>query len=142
MKTIFRLSVFIMAATSLIACSDGFHPAAAEPCTDEQEVAVAVSQDPLPVFTWTPACGMASLQVFPTDGGPSTWVLYTGSNAEQNPLRSGVRYGVAPPETIEPAPATGLTAGTNYTVLVYRWIGEPGGELGSIFVRGSATFDR
>ena len=101
-----------------------------------------MSQDPLPVFTWTPACGMASLQVFPTDGGPSTWVLYTGSNAEQNPLRSGVRYGVAPPETIEPTPATGLAAGTNYAVLVYRWIGEPGGNLGSIFERGSATFQR
>jgi hypothetical protein len=125
-----------------LACSDGIGPTPTEPCTDDQEVEVSVSADRVPVFTWTPACGMASLQIFPTVGPPeSGWVLYTGSNAAENPLRSGIRYGTRPPEAIEPAPATALTPGADYTVVVYRWLGEVGGP-GGLFPRGSATFQR
>jgi hypothetical protein len=126
-----------------LACSDGVEPTPVVPCADDQEVEVSVSRDQTPVFTWSPACGMASLQVFPTTGSPTSgWVLYTGSRAPENPLRSGVRYGHAPPEALEPAPATTLAPDTEYTVVVYRWVGEPGGELGSLFPRGSAAFQR
>jgi hypothetical protein len=67
-------------------------------------------------------------------------VLYTGPNAEQNPLRSGIRYGDAPPEALEPASATDLVKNTEYRVEVYRWVGEGPGGPGSLFPRGSATF--
>jgi hypothetical protein len=50
------LSIFVLA----LACSDGIGPTPTEPCADDQEVVVSVSADQVPVFTWTPACGMAS----------------------------------------------------------------------------------
>ena len=139
----FRRVLKVIASTLImvaIACSDGIEPTPVVPCADDQEVEVLVSTGQTPVFTWTPACGMASLQVFPTTGSPTSgWALYTGSRAAENPLRSGVRYGQAPPEALEPAPATALVAGTEYTITVYRWLGEAGG-LGSLFPQGSATF--
>ncbi len=132
---------FTLAALTL-ACSDGVEPTPIVPCADDQEVEVLVSADQTPVFTWSPACGMASLQVFPTMGDPTAgWVLYTGSRAPENPLRSGVRYGEAPPEALEPGPATALVPDTEYTVVVYRWLGESGGP-GSLFLQGAATFHR
>lgn len=142
-STVSRLEKALMLSLLVLslACSDGIGPTPTEPCTDDQEVVVSVSADQVPVFTWTPACGMASLQIFPTVGSPvSGWVLYTGSHAAENPLRSGIRYGKAPTEAIEPAPATALTPGTEYTVVVYRWLGEAGS--GSLFPRGSVTFQR
>jgi hypothetical protein len=127
-------------AALILACSD--EPTAIIPCTDDQQVEVVVSGDPIPVFSWIPACGMASLQVFQGTGtGPSSWVLYTGANAEQNPLRSGIRYGEPPPEAVEFTPAAELESGTEYRVVVYRWVGEGPGGPGSIFERGSTTFD-
>ena len=103
-----------------------------------------VSADRTPVFTWSPACGMAALQVFATTGsGSSGWSLFTGARAAENPLRSGIRYGEAPPEALEPGPATDLVPGTEYTVVVSRWLdfNEPG-EGGSLLPQGSATFQR
>jgi hypothetical protein len=136
-------SLAAVLALVTLACSDGVEPTPIVPCADDQDVEVSVSRDATPVFTWSPACGMASLQVFPTTGSQTSgWVLYTGSRAPENPLRSGVRYGEAPPEALEPAPATPLTPDTEYTVVVYRWVGEPGGELGSLFPRGPAVFQR
>jgi hypothetical protein len=127
-------------ALATLACSDGVEPTPTVPCADDQEVEVSVSGDETPVFTWSPACGMASLQVFPTTGSPTSgWVLYTGSRAAENPLRSGIRYGQSPAEAVEPAPATALARGTEYTTTVYRWLGEAGGP-GGLFPQGSATF--
>ena len=123
----------------MLACSDGVEPTPIVPCADDQEVEVSVSRNPL-FFTWEPACGMASLQVFPTLGFPTSgWALYTGPRAPENPLRSGIRYGQAPPEAVEPASATALVEDTDYTVVVYRWLGAPG-ESGSLFPQGSTTF--
>ena len=85
---------------------------------------------------------MASLQVFSATGtGASSWVLYTGDNAPQNPLRSGIRYGDAAPEAVEPASARDLVSGMQYQVVVYRWVGD-NGVLGTLLQRGSATFQR
>jgi hypothetical protein len=121
------------------ACSDGVGPRPVQSCAHDQEVELRVSTDPVPLFTWTPPCGLASLAVW-DQNQTSGWVLYTGSRAAENPLRSGIRYGNAPPEALEPTPASPLTSGT-YTVTVYRWIGDESGT-GSLFPVGEATFER
>ena len=131
-------------AALAVACSDGVEPTPIVPCAHDQEVEVSVSADKTPVFRWSPACGMASLEVRPTTGsGPSVWMLFSGSKAAENPLRSGIRYGEAPPEAMEPGPATELVPGTEYAVIVSRWLdfGEPG-EGGSLLPQGEATFQR
>ena len=125
-------------ALMVAGCSDGVGPRPIQSCSHDQEVQVIVNTDPLPVFTWDPPCGLASLAVW-DQNRTSGWVLYTGSRAADNPLRSGIRYGDAPPEALEPTPADRLTSGT-YTVIVYRWIGESG--AGSLFPVGEAIFER
>jgi hypothetical protein len=96
-----------------VGCSEASAPPV-EACTDDQAVTIHVSAGMQPAFTWTPACA-------------------------SNPLRSGIRYGQAPPGTFEATPPAALQGGTEYEVLVYRWLGEPGGE-GGPFQRGSTTF--
>ena len=123
---------------SLWSCSDS----ALEPivaCTDDQEVAVYVSTGLTPRFTWQPNCGMASVQVWSTETSSEGWVLYSGSNAADNPLPSGLRYGEVPPQGLEVAQETALRRGVDYQVAVYRWVGDAGGP-GSLFQRGTTTF--
>src|SRR5918997_3306730 len=131
-------------ATLTLACSDGVEPTPIVPCAHDQEVEVLVSSDKTPVFTWSPACGMASLEVRPTTGSSfSGWTLFTGPRAAENPLRSGNRYGEAPPEAVEPGPATELVPDTEYSVVVSRWVDfDESGAGGSLLPQGSATFQR
>ena len=137
-----RLTSTLAALT--LACSDGVGPTPIVPCADGQEVEVLVSADQTPVFTWSPACGMASLEVRPTTGSSfSGWTLFTGPRAAENPLRSGIRYGEAPPEAVEPGPATELVPDTEYSVVVSRWVDfDESGAGGSLLPQGSATFQR
>src|SRR5688572_15020151 len=132
-----RLGVRVVALL-VAGCSDGVGPRLIESCASDQEVNVMVSNDEVPLFTWDPPCGLASLTVWDPNQ-TSGWALYTGSRSAENPLRSGIRYGVAPSEALEPARASPLTSDP-YTVTVYRWIGEPG--AGSHIPVGSATFSR
>ena len=120
----------------LAGCSDGLGPLV--PCGEDQEVEITVSSEPIPVFSWKPACGFASLQVW--DQNLASWVLYTHSRSAENPLRSGIRYGNAPPEAIGPGPAAPLVSGRSYTVWVYRWFGDANG--GAHVPVGAATFQR
>ena len=120
------------------ACAgDSFEPIV--PCSDDQTVVVSVSPGTKPRFTWQPACGMASLEVWPAAGPPAAWVLYSGPRAAANPLPSGIRHGEPPSVAVEPAPPAALSAGVTYRVTVLRWIGAAGGP-GSLFPRGEATF--
>ena len=132
-----RRAVRLMALL-VAGCSDGAGPGPIQSCASDQEVNVTVSNNEVPLFTWDPPCGLSSLTVW-DQNQTSGWVLFTGSRSAENPLRSGIRYGVAPPEALEPAPASPLTS-DSYTVTVYRWIGEP--DAGSHFPVGSATFSR
>jgi hypothetical protein len=86
-------SIALMAL--LTACSDSPQEPALEECPDNQ-VSLAVSEGPTPTFSWAPQCGMASLDLFPSAGGASLWVLYSGEQAAANPFRSGIVYGHAP----------------------------------------------
>jgi hypothetical protein len=126
----------------LLAMSLGCSEASAPPveaCADDQEVTIQVGPGTRPAFAWTPACGMSSIMVFPAAGPAAVWVVYGGASAASNPLRSGIRYGQAPPGTFEATPEAALQVSTEYQVLVYRWLGEPGAG-GGPFQRGSATF--
>jgi len=122
-----------------LACSNslGFDPIVA--CSDAQTVTVSVETGTTPRFTWQPTCGMSSLQVFPDTGSSGGWVVYSGAHAAENPLPSGIRYGRLPPDGIAPGGAHPLVHGVSYHVVVYRWIGAPGGP-GSLFERGAADF--
>jgi hypothetical protein len=84
---------------------------------------------------------MASLRAEPSSVPSPAWALYTGGRAADNPLRSGIRYGQAPPEALELESATTLEPGTEYTVTVSRWLGDSAGH-GSLLPQGSATFQR
>ncbi|MGH7586893.1 MAG: hypothetical protein ACREMH_11650 [Gemmatimonadales bacterium] len=132
-----RLLLGLLPAASA-ACSDDAGPGPADPLEREpdQAVHVDVEQDGFTRFTWTPGCGMASLQVMGPGGG---WVLYSGEDAAENPIGPGVTYGFPPEGTLEPSPAASLQSGAEYVVTVYRWIGEPGGP-GSLFPKGSSYF--
>jgi hypothetical protein len=134
-----RLSARIL-ALMVAGCSDGVGPRPIQSCSHDQEVAVIVNADPVPVFTWDPPCGLASIAVWDQNRA-SGWVLFTGSRAADNPLRSGIRYGDAPPEALEPTPADRLTSGT-YTVIVYRWSSFDESGAGSLLPVGEATFER
>ena len=123
----------------LARCADhnAFDPIVA--CSDSQVVTVHVDPGLTPQFTWTPSCGMASLRVLPDTGSGGGWVLYSGAAAADNPLPSGIRYGIVPPRGLAPADAAPLVRGVQYHVVVYRWLGPAGGP-GSLFDRGSVAF--
>lgn len=97
-------------------------------------VALAVSAGRAPMISWTPACGMSALDVFPAAGGSSLWVLYSGAQAAENPLRSGIAYGHAPRGALEVTGPVPLAAGTVYRVAIYRYID------GTRLQAGVATF--
>jgi|SRR5689334_16632552 hypothetical protein len=118
-------------------CAESTTPTA-EPCADDQEVTVQVGPGTQPAFTWSPACAMTSILVFPVDSPPAVWVVYGGSRAASNPLHSGLRYGQAPTGTFEATPAAALQVGTEYEVLLNRWIGDSVG--GGPFQRGYVRF--
>jgi hypothetical protein len=141
-RMIARSSTTALAAvlvTGWLACSSslGFDPIV--PCSDSQTINVSVETSVTPRFTWQPSCGMSSLQVLPDTGSSGGWVVYSGSHAAENPLPSCIRYGRLPPDGIVPGGAHPLVHGVPYHVVVYRWIGAPGGP-GGLFEQGNATF--
>jgi hypothetical protein len=111
----------LVVAALLLSCSGGMQEVPLEDCPGDQ-VDVTVSAGLSPTISWTPACGIGSLDLFPTAGGSSLWVLYTGDQALQNPCHSGIRYGQAPAGALEVTGPVPLTAGTQYTVALYRLI--------------------
>lgn len=121
----------------VMSCSAALEPAIA--CDADQLVAVSISSGASPVFSWAPACGVASLSVVTTvHDATSGWVLYSGARAVDNPLRSGIRYGVRPSAAVEPAPAAALMAGAIYEVTVSRWVGDA--STGHLSIIGSGSF--
>ena len=106
----------------LPSCSNGIQDAPFEECPGD-EVSVTVSVGLSPTISWAPGCGMSSLDVFPSAGGSSLWVLYSGGQAVENPLHSGIRYGGAPAGALDVTGPMRLTVGTEYTVILYRSVG-------------------
>jgi hypothetical protein len=121
-----------------IGCGDSTAPVV---CTAEQPVTVAVSSGLLPLISWSPACGMAALQLRgeTADGLPTGWFLYSGPQSFKNPLRSGIRYGQAPEGIFEPNSPPLLRAGAPYSVTISRWVGDSG-PSGTMVEAGVVTF--
>ena len=92
--TLVRLLLLAALAGTSLTCSDSPSEPTFEPCPGDA-VTVTVSAGPTPLFTWTPACGVAFLQVFPAAGGGNLWTVWADSGSE-NPIPSGVRYGTTP----------------------------------------------
>jgi hypothetical protein len=127
----------VLTAWMCAGCADDTAPAV-ESCADDQQVTTQVGAGTQPAFTWSPACGMTSVLVFPVESPAATWVVYGGSRAASNPLHSGLRYGQAPAGTFEATPAAALQVGTEYEVLLNRWIGDS--VSGGPFQRGYVRF--
>jgi hypothetical protein len=127
----FRVAVGLVGL--LGSCSGGPSDVALEDCPGNT-VNLSVSVGLAPTISWTPACGMSSLDVFPAAGGASLWVLYSGAHAAENPLRSGIVYAHAPPDALQVSGPVPLIPGTEYTVAVYRYID------GTRLQAGVATF--
>ncbi len=113
------LAPILAVAVLLASCSNGMQDVPLEDCPGDQ-VSVTVSGGLSPTISWTPSCGMSSLDVFPSAGGSSLWVLYSGARSPENPFRSGIRYGHAPASALEVTGPVPLAVGTEYTVAVYR----------------------
>ena len=114
-------AAFVGLIALLGSCSSGPSDVPLEACPGDT-VSLTVSMGLAPTISWTPACGMSSLDVFPAAGGSSLWVLYSGAHAAENPFRSGIAYGHAPPGALEVTGPLPLAAGTEYRVAVYRYI--------------------
>ena len=132
------LALCLAAAAAAAACSGSTQESPLEECPDNQ-VTLSVSAGTTPTFSWSPSCGISSLDVFPSAGGAAVWVFYGGQQAATNPFRSGIRYGQAPSGALVVTGPVPLTSGTEYRVTVRRWLGDPGGP-GSLFEAGTATF--
>jgi hypothetical protein len=91
--------------------------------------AASVSLGLTPVITWTPDCTVGYLSILDTIFQP-TWILVdTGSAVPPlNGIRSGVTYGIVPPEAQAFAftTASPLVSGKPY-VLVLRVVDDQGG---------------
>ena|SRR2546425_375380 len=134
-----RAALVIGLAGVFTTCSEhgAFDPIVA--CSDSQSVTIHVSAGLKPLFNWTPSCGMSSLQVLPDTGGNWVWALFSGTHSAENPLPSGIRYGVVPPKGIGALEAAPLVRGMHYRVVVYRWVADSG-AAGSLLDRGNAVF--
>lgn len=82
---------------------------------DCQVVTIQVSAEPVPQFSWAPACRMGQLEVVRWEPTEVAWHLTSDST-----IQSGVRYGTIPGGTVVVATAQPLIAGQRYFVRVGR----------------------
>ena len=111
--------VLAILLASLACGSDTTSPSEQAACTGN--VTVSVSSGTTPNISWEPAC-RAYLVLVEEDGG-DVWgaVSEDGAHAIATP----VRYGVVPTGATELTPPSPLSAGTAYSVSVFRWTGPP-----------------
>lgn len=122
--------VFAMLLAAPACGSDTTSPSEQAACTGN--VTVSVSSGTTPSFTWDPAC-KAYFVLVETAGGDVWGVI---SEDGTNAIATPVRYGVVPTGATERSPPSPLSAGTAYSVSVFRWTGPP--EDGTLI--GTKTF--
>jgi hypothetical protein len=111
-----RLSKLLPFLTALVAsCGDDALQPARE-CLGP--MAVTVSAEPTPLFTWTVPCAASRLVVLATPSGGAAQIVWD-VRSDPPGIVSPVRYAQRPGGTTEAvAPAT-LTSGATYQVRVY-----------------------
>lgn len=124
-------------------------------CTDQGPIPLGQCDGPVkltvtaslsPTVSWTPACALASVAIFPTSGVSNVMgnnALWQVQPSRQNLIRPPIRYGVDPfsgieGDTLAPAPAPKpLVPGRTYFVYLFRT--GPGG-MDPGLVPGKVTF--
>jgi hypothetical protein len=102
-----------------LSCSDSAAPSF-ESCPGDT-VTMEVVAGSNPSFGWSPACGVAFIEVYPEAGGSAVWTVYADSGiAADNPIASGVRYGLTPSRARTVAGPQPLQSGTRYAVRISR----------------------
>ena len=110
-----------------LACSDSLSQPALDPCPGDT-VTVQAGTGVTPLFTWTPDCGVAFLEVYPAAGGASRWTVYATEESGDNPIRTGVRYGMTPSRGVTVGGPLPLAQGTEYAIRVSRRLCDQGGS--------------
>jgi len=133
----------VMVAALLIATGNDFSCSApptavvSSSCASAK-VTVVVAAGPVPVYTWSPSCGMSSLMVSPEGNVAALWPVY-GNSSTDNPIASGVRYGRTPADARNVAGPEPLHSGVTYRVVVSRLVCEQG-VLCALQPVGDASF--
>lgn len=120
------LLLTVALAAGSLACSDPTSQPALDPCPGDS-VTLQAGSGVTPLFTWSPDCGVAFLEVYPAAGGASRWTVYAdSSSADENPIRTGVRYGMRPRHGVTVGGPFPLARGTDYTIRVSRLLCDQG----------------
>jgi len=134
MKLDWRIGVAL--AATLIACTEPTkHPAG---CQGDVSLAVGIAStgSDVPLFGWSPACGISMLTVetVPGAGGAGilVWQFTAPENAQVGPA---IVYGRTPRGATETRPALQLSTGVTYRLTVESTVGGDG-----VVGRGTVTF--
>lgn len=126
-------------AVAVLACDDGSGPGDGA-CEGVTPLAIDGAGSP-PTINWSPACGVAQVEVVRLDndaGGPdidtNVWQVQMATNSI-NPV---VQYGVVPVGATEFVPAVTLVSGRQYRVAIHVY----DATSGDYFLQASATFTR
>ncbi len=139
LPTVMASLSFALGAT--VSCSDTPAAPTFDPCPGDS-VTMEVAAGPTPSFAWSPACGVAFIEVYPEAGGSALWTVYADSGTgADNPIPSGVRYGVTPSRARTVAGPQVLQSGTAYAVRISRLLCEQG-TLCRLQDAGYVTFRR
>lgn len=122
MKVYWRVGVAL--AATLIACTDPIkHPAG---CVGDVALVVGVASGgpDLPLFGWSPECGISMLTVetVPAAGGAGI-LVWQFTAPESAPIGPSIVYGRTPQGATETRPPLQLSTGVTYRVTVVRTVG-------------------
>jgi len=120
-----------------VTCNGATAPAAnPEGCI--QNVEVTVSTQAIPVFAWSPTCGVSFLSVSIVPSAPGTEeTVWSFSVPERTPIGPAVRYGTPPASATVSTKPRALLAGATYRIRVMYIIGGDGlaGQGERLFTR-------
>jgi hypothetical protein len=125
-----------VAVVLLVACSDD-EPAApivVPECSDP--LTITVTADSVLTFSWTPYCRLMGWLIELAADGGDKWIVWSeGSNSVAPPIT----YGIVPDGATQVHYAGPLIHGTEYKLLLHRWIGPGPRDRATI---ASTTFVR
>lgn len=106
-------------AVAVLACDDGAGPDDGA-CDGPSDLSIDAAGSP-PLFTWTPSCGVADVEVIRLDndgpGGPNTDESVWRIQASSNTITPPVTYGSVPVGATEFIPDAVLVSGEQYNVV-------------------------